>query len=56
MTVKKVRRQRLGRVSQGDIYRDVKVIDYVIEKRGNIEISRIYDFNFTKKIGARHFV
>ena len=41
MTVKKVRRQRLGRVSQGDIYRDVKVIDYVIEKRGNIEISRI---------------
>ena len=37
----KVRRQRLGRVSQGDIYRDVEFIEYAVEKKGIIEISKI---------------
>lgn len=37
----KVRRQRLGRVSQGDVYRGVEFIEYVVEKKGNIEISKI---------------
>jgi len=37
----KVRRQRLGRVSQGDIYRDVEFVEYAVEKKGIIEISKI---------------
>lgn len=37
----KVKRQWLGRVSQGDIYRDVEFIEYVVEKKGSIEISKI---------------
>ena len=37
----KVRRRRLGRVSQGDIYRDVEFVEYVAEKKGSIEISKI---------------
>jgi len=37
----KVGRQRLGRVSQGDIYSDVEFIEYVAEKKGIIEISKI---------------
>jgi hypothetical protein len=41
MKVRKTRLQRLGRVSQGDIYKDVEVIDYVLEKQGIIQISKI---------------
>ena len=37
----KVRRQRLSRVSQGDIYRDVEFVEYVVEKKGIIEVSKI---------------
>ena len=37
----KTRRQRLGRVSQGDIYKDVEFVEYVQVKRGNIEISKV---------------
>lgn len=37
----KVRRRWLGRVSQGDIYRDVEFVEYVAEKKGIIEISKI---------------
>ena len=37
----KVGRQRLGRVSQGDIYRDVEFVEYVAEKKGIIEVSKI---------------
>jgi len=39
--IRKTRLQRLGRVSQGDIYKEVEVIDYVLEKRGIIQISKI---------------
>ena len=31
----------MGRVSQGDIYRDVEFVEYVAQKKGIIEISRI---------------
>lgn len=41
MKVRKTRLQRLGRVSQGDIYGDVEVIDHVLEKKGIIQISKI---------------
>lgn len=37
----KVERRRLGRVSQGDIYGEVEFVEYVEEKRGIIEVSRI---------------
>lgn len=36
-----VKRNRLGRISQGDIFRDVEYIEYVTEKRGIIEVSKI---------------
>jgi len=35
------RRQNLPRISQGDIYRDVDFIEYVAEKGGYVEVSRI---------------
>jgi len=35
------RKQNLPRISQGDIYRDVDFIEYVVEKGGYVEISRI---------------
>ena len=37
----KVKRQRLGRVSQGDVYKDVEFIQDVSLKRGNIEKYKI---------------
>ena len=37
----KVTRRRLGRISQGDIFKDVEFIEYVIEKKGKLEISKI---------------
>ncbi len=37
----KPRKQNLPRISQGDIYRDVDFIEYVAEKGGYLEISRI---------------
>jgi hypothetical protein len=37
----KVRRGRVGRVSQGDIYKDVEFVEYVAEEKGIIEISKI---------------
>ena len=36
-----VKRNRLGRISQGDIFRDVEYIEYVTERRGIIEVSKI---------------
>jgi hypothetical protein len=37
----KPRKHNLPRISQGDIYRDVDFIEYVAEKAGYVEISRI---------------
>jgi hypothetical protein len=37
----KVRKKPLSRVSQGDVYRDIELVEYVYEKKGNIEISKI---------------
>lgn len=37
----KVRRQRVARVRQGDLLRDVEYIEYVSERSGTIEVSKI---------------
>lgn len=37
----KVRTKRLGRISQGDVFREVECIEYVAEKKGVLEISKI---------------
>jgi hypothetical protein len=37
----KVKRQRHGRVCQGDIFRDIEYIEYVSEKSGVLEVSKI---------------
>ena len=41
MTNIRVKRNRIGRTSQGDVFRDVECIEYVAERRGIIEVSRI---------------
>jgi hypothetical protein len=37
----KVKRGRTNRICQGDIFKDIEFIEYLIEKEGNIEISKI---------------
>ena len=37
----KVRKQRGSRICQGDIFRDIEFIEYVAEKSGIIEVSKI---------------
>ena len=37
----KVRRQKSYRIWQGDVYKDVEFVEYVVEKEGNIEVSKI---------------
>lgn len=37
----KVRRGRIPRICQGDIFKDIDFLEYVIEKEGNLEISKI---------------
>lgn len=37
----RVKTKRLGRISQGDVFRDVECIEYVAEKRGVLEVSKI---------------
>jgi len=37
----RVRTKRLGRISQGDVFRDVECIEYVAEKRGVLEVSKL---------------
>lgn len=37
----KVKKSKLSRVSQGDIVKDIEHIEYVSEKSGNIEVSKI---------------
>ena len=37
----RVRTKRLGRIAQGDVFRDVECIEYVAEKRGVLEASKI---------------
>lgn len=37
----KVRTKRLGRTSQGDVFRDVECIEYVAERRGVLEVSKL---------------
>lgn len=37
----RVRKNRLGRISQGDVFREVECIEYVAEKRGVLEVSKI---------------
>ncbi len=39
--MKKIKIQKVSRISQGDIYKDVEFIEYAIEKGGVIEISKI---------------
>ncbi|MCI5162336.1 MAG: hypothetical protein D3917_10030 [Candidatus Electrothrix sp. AX5] len=37
----RVKKSRVARISQGDILRNVEHIEYVTEKQGNIEVSKI---------------
>lgn len=37
----KIDKSSIGRVSQGDIYKDVEYIESIIENAGNLEISKI---------------
>ena len=37
----KVDKRRRTRISQGDVFRDVECIEYVVEKKGIIEVSKI---------------
>jgi hypothetical protein len=37
----KVKTTRLGRTSQGDVFRDIECIEYVAEENGVIEVSKI---------------
>jgi len=41
MSKVRVQKNRVGRISQGDVFRDVEFIEYVIEKRGVLEVSKI---------------
>lgn len=41
MTNVKIEKRRRTRISQGDVFRDVECIEYVVEKRGIIEVSKI---------------
>lgn len=41
MTKVAVKTKRLRRVSQGDVFRDVECIEYVAEKRGVLEVSKL---------------
>lgn len=41
MTNVVVQKRRLSRISQGDIFRDVECIEYAVEKRGVVEVSKI---------------
>lgn len=36
-----IRKKRIKRISQGDVFRNVECIEYVVEKRGTVEISKI---------------
>lgn len=37
----KVNKRRRTRISQGDVFRDVECIEYAVEKKGVIEVSKI---------------
>lgn len=37
----KIKNGALARISQGDIFRNIEMLEYAIEKDGNIEISKI---------------
>jgi len=39
--INRVRRGNINRISQGDIFKDVEFIEYIAEKEGIIEISKI---------------
>lgn len=41
MTNVVVQRRRLSRIAQGDVFRDVECIEYALEKRGVVEVSKI---------------
>ena len=41
MTNVVVKRKRVTRISQGDVFRDVECIEHAIEKRGIVEVSKI---------------
>lgn len=41
MTNVVVQKRRLSRISQGDVFRDVECIEYVSERRGIVEVSKI---------------
>lgn len=41
MTNVVVKKRRLSRISQGDVFRDVEYIEYAVEKRGIVEVSKI---------------
>ena len=37
----RIRKSKNGRISQGDVFRDIEYIEYVYEESGNIEVSKI---------------
>lgn len=41
MTNVLVQKRRLPRISQGDVFRDVECIEYAVEKKGIVEVSKI---------------
>ncbi len=41
MKVRKTKLRRIGRVSQGDIYKDIEIVDNVQESKGIIQISKV---------------
>lgn len=41
VNVRVVRTNRLRRISQGDVFREVECIEYVAERRGELEVSKL---------------
>lgn len=41
MTNIRVATRRVSRISQGDVFRDIECVEYVAEKRGIVEVSKI---------------
>jgi hypothetical protein len=37
----KIKNSKQGRLRQGDIYKNVEYVEYIVEKEGNLEISKI---------------
>lgn len=37
----RVKKQRVPRICQGDVFKDIEYVEYISEKEGNLEVSRI---------------